>query len=149
MKFIKKIQVTPLPKNKGKIIDSFDSSDDKHSNAPSLHAVDDNFVRKEYAWATYKQKDDIVVIRGEIDVSDGNGKTNVDYPENFNMNNCVVLGVGISFSENVSNALIFGTQNDRSTGAYLLADKIQVSTQSNNNTGPTGTLRYKLVLMKV
>jgi len=39
MRYIKKIGVTPMAKNEGKIIDSFDTSDDKHINAPSLQAV--------------------------------------------------------------------------------------------------------------
>lgn len=36
---IKKIEVTPLDYNEGKIIDSFNTTDDKTKNAPSLRAV--------------------------------------------------------------------------------------------------------------
>ena len=36
---IKKVAVSPLPKNNGVIIDSFNTSDNKHTNAPSLFAV--------------------------------------------------------------------------------------------------------------
>lgn len=39
MKKIKKVSVSSLPTNEGKIIDSFNTSDDKHTNAPSLNAV--------------------------------------------------------------------------------------------------------------
>lgn len=36
---IKKVSVTPLPENTtGEIIDSFDTTDDKHTNAPSINA---------------------------------------------------------------------------------------------------------------
>lgn len=41
MKKIKKVAATPLPKNEGKIIDSFDTSDDKTTNAPSARATKD------------------------------------------------------------------------------------------------------------
>ena len=36
---IKKVQVVPLDENYGKIIDSFNTLDDKTSNAPSIRAV--------------------------------------------------------------------------------------------------------------
>ena len=38
---IKKVAVTPLPENEGKIIDSFDTTDDKRTNAPSARATKD------------------------------------------------------------------------------------------------------------
>ena len=40
MRAIKKIGVVPLPENSGKIIDSFSTTDNKHTNAPSLNAVE-------------------------------------------------------------------------------------------------------------
>lgn len=40
MKWIKKVQVVPLDYNEGKIIDSFNTSDDKTKNAPSINAVE-------------------------------------------------------------------------------------------------------------
>lgn len=40
MKTIKKVSATTLTENKGKIIDSFNTTDDKKSNAPSLNAVE-------------------------------------------------------------------------------------------------------------
>lgn len=43
---IKKVAVTPLPENSGTIIDSFNTSDDKHTNAPSLNAVENYVQRK-------------------------------------------------------------------------------------------------------
>ena len=39
MRYMKKVGVTPIPENEGKIIDSFNTTDDKHTNAPSLNAV--------------------------------------------------------------------------------------------------------------
>lgn len=40
MKTIKKVAVTPIQENTGVIIDSFNTSDNKHTNAPSLNAVE-------------------------------------------------------------------------------------------------------------
>lgn len=37
---IKKVAVTPLPDTEGAIIDSFNTTDDKHTNAPSINAVE-------------------------------------------------------------------------------------------------------------
>lgn len=46
---IKKIEVTPLDYNEGKIIDSFNTTDDKTKNAPSLRVVkeyvDENAIK--------------------------------------------------------------------------------------------------------
>lgn len=40
MKTIKKVAVTPVTPNTGDIIDSFSTTDDKHTNAPSINAVE-------------------------------------------------------------------------------------------------------------
>ena len=46
---IKKIEVTPLDYNEGKIIDSFNTTDDKTKNEPSLRVVkeyvDENAIK--------------------------------------------------------------------------------------------------------
>lgn len=39
MKLIKKISATPVQENTGAIIDSLNTSDDKHTNAPSINAI--------------------------------------------------------------------------------------------------------------
>lgn len=43
---IKRVAVTPLPHNEGKIINSFDTNDDKTINAPSIQAVENYVQRK-------------------------------------------------------------------------------------------------------
>ena len=43
---IKKVQVVPLEINNGTIIDSFNTQDDHHTNAPSLNAVEDKLNNK-------------------------------------------------------------------------------------------------------
>lgn len=59
---IKKVSATPLPKNEGKIIDSFNTQDDKRKNAPSLHAVQeklDDKVDGQFLVRNYYSKTDI------------------------------------------------------------------------------------------
>ena len=46
MKFIKKVSSVPLAQTEGHIIDSFNTSDDHTTNAPSLNAVESNFISK-------------------------------------------------------------------------------------------------------
>lgn len=43
MKLLKKVSSVPLPQTEGQIIDSFNTSDDHHTNAPSLNAVENTF----------------------------------------------------------------------------------------------------------
>ena len=47
MKKIKKVAVTPVTPNTGDIIDSFNTSDDKHTNAPSINAVEQKLNDKQ------------------------------------------------------------------------------------------------------
>lgn len=46
MRFIKKVSSTPLDQTEGHIIDSFNTSDDHTTNAPSLNAVETSVVMK-------------------------------------------------------------------------------------------------------
>ncbi len=47
MKTIKKVAVTPVTPNTGDIIDSFSTTDDKHTNAPSINAVEQALANKQ------------------------------------------------------------------------------------------------------
>lgn len=46
MKTIKKVAVTPVTENSGQIIDSLNTSDDRHTNAPSIQAVNGGLAGK-------------------------------------------------------------------------------------------------------
>lgn len=46
MRFLKKISSTPLIQTSGEIIDSFNTSDDHTTNAPSLNAVETSVIMK-------------------------------------------------------------------------------------------------------
>ena len=60
MKRIKKISVSDLPENEGKIIDSFNTSDDKHKNAPSLYATNNQIEEKIAEDNTYSTTETVV-----------------------------------------------------------------------------------------
>lgn len=57
MKTIKKVAVTPLQENTGTIIDSFNTTDDKHTNAPSINAVEQKLSTVQTATITVTKSD--------------------------------------------------------------------------------------------
>lgn len=57
MKTIKKVAVTPVTPNTGDIIDSFNTSDDKHTNAPSINAVETKMSTVQTATVTVTKYD--------------------------------------------------------------------------------------------
>lgn len=57
MKTIKKVAVTPMQENTGTIIDSFNTSDDKHTNAPSINAVEQKLSTVQTATVTATKND--------------------------------------------------------------------------------------------
>ena len=73
MRAIKKVEVTPIDQNIGKIINSFNTTDDKTKNAPSINAVENyvdnveqsiytnvenDYLKKSNASSTYLTKSD-------------------------------------------------------------------------------------------
>lgn len=77
MKKIKKVAVTPVTHNTGDIIDSFNTSDDKHTNAPSINAVEQKIGTVQTATITAT-------------------KSNIDFTLNFKRNmNIVTLNVSM------------------------------------------------------
>lgn len=57
MKTIKKVAVTPVTPNTGDIIDSFNTTDDKHTNAPSINAVESKMGAVQTATITHIEND--------------------------------------------------------------------------------------------
>lgn len=134
MKTIKKISVTPLPKNEGKIIDSFNTTDDKHINAPSIDAVNNGLSGKanvshnhddryytsndiDLMFDNYKLKDDFAIITGSMTLDPNTSETlnadkwtqtikNISYPTGFNKDNCVPISIG--GEGNTANGMSYG-----------------------------------------
>jgi len=61
---IKKVSVVPLAENEGRIIDSFSTQDDKHTNAPSLNAVSN--ITGDLSNLTTTNKNSLVGATNEI-----------------------------------------------------------------------------------
>lgn len=89
---MKKVAVIPLDKSGGKIIDSFNTTDDKTKNAPSLNAIskytlnNDNIKKVSTTITTTNEEQGLF------------GLAYIDYPEGFDMNNTFVLSRRITYS---------------------------------------------------
>ena len=135
MKYIKKISATPLPKNKGMIIDSFDTSDDKHKNAPSLNAV------KQYINNNCKVNGDFAVLTGSCNIEPGEVKS-IDYPNGFNKNNCVILTFNMFYNGGTSRIIHYV---EYESFAVMLRDCIELL----NKIQYSKSITYKIILMKI
>ena len=88
---IKKVQVVPLEINNGAIIDSFNTQDDHHGNAPSLNAVED------YVTDIANNKADKSTTLSGYGITDAYTKTEVDTIANGKANTSTTLaGYGIT-----------------------------------------------------
>lgn len=163
MKILKKISVTPLAHNGGDIIDSFNTSDDKTINAPSIHAVEQN----------YKLKGDFAVIDGTMELEANTSEraleglttrtsTSIDFPTGFNADNCVLISAGrygsadgmISYgwSEKIDAMDMYNSIEPfkvslNKTNVTPYSEKIKI--EAGNLSTNLRTLHYKIVLMKV
>ena len=146
---IKKVSVTPVTPNTGDIIDSFNTSDNKHTNAPSINAVE----------TVCKVKGDFAYVdAGTLTMAEGKAHTTVNYPSGFTKTNCVVISF---MADNVLNSgLSYGYIEDSAgfiAGAIghrvtLLDNNIAVyinnPIEGNHDVG-TASFKCSFVLMKV
>lgn len=134
---IKKVEVQPLDINYGKIIDSFNTTDDKTKNSPSLNAVE-QYVKSRVKILTYAG-------------STSNGRW--EYPEGFNKDNTTVVSVmrlakirvtQLDSEEEVwTNAETGGENGTFSIGRVLLGDEyIYLNVISSSE-------KYKITIMRV
>lgn len=120
------------------------------------HNDSDTYVRTytlENGWSNWVKiltNNGIAVLSGNITLNNAGGSANVNYPNGFTKDNCVVIACGITY--NSAGYRAFGTvQASVSTGARLNSSSITVCCYPvQSSTGsPTGTFNYKLVLMKI
>ena len=156
MKAIKKVAVTPVADNIGTIIDSFNTTDDKHTNAPSINAVNNRIDSK------------FVTLIGSFNVSVEEGATfmshteNINYPSGFTVNNTVVLSIGVKNASQQLLSYSFGTLSDTDAtgfvsssfgkGVVLNDDNMQLKIYFNFGASHQATsymYNYKITLMKV
>lgn len=140
MKAIKKVEVVPLDVNYGKIIDSFNTTDDKTKNAPSLNAVE-NYV-------TQTISDKIVVLTGTASISGTmSTQVSVDYPDGFTKDNCIVIGRMTNNVGTSNSSIGYVTGGAVNPIVSLAANSINIRYSFGEAT--TGTYDYKIALMKV
>lgn len=169
---IKKVQVVPLDENYAKIIDSFNTTDDKTKNAPSIHAVEEKLselhtdINSDITDTNNNVtdlsnsamlKENFALITGTITAgAQSQGNTSVSYPTGFTKDNCVIISI-MGRRSDASSSLGFATpvEYDRSLGyslgsgglhAVLYEDNISVRWWNMATDSKTST--FKLVLMK-
>lgn len=149
MKLIKKVSATPVQENTGAIIDSLNTSDDKHTNAPSINAiktyVDNEVTDINTDLAQCIVKGDIAVVTGTISLTNGTGSTNLNYPTGFDSTNCVAVSVGLTIVTPYS----YFSYDNMVFSARLTTSNIVVTCTAVDNVGSTATKNVKVVLMKV
>lgn len=132
MKTIKKVAATPIDE-RAKVINSFDTTDDKTKNAPSLNAIE-NYC---------KLLGDFAVLQKRVIVQPNSHSDEIyAYPDGFNADNCLVIAKGIT---NVGSSPVWYDGVD----VYLRSDEIGINTQIENVTSDTVTFTERIVLMKI
>lgn len=168
MKTIKKVATTPIQEDDGLIIDSFNTSDNSHKNAPSINAVnielnkksnlshnhDDSYYKKDIIDNLLNNKIDnnnISVISSSItaEASTNSTKTH-NYPAGFTKDNCVVISTGTTSGSGANNVMCFPKYAQPSNGDLMVRfmdDNIEFTYR--NFSSNRMTINYKIVLMKV
>lgn len=119
---------------------------------PSSHTHDDRYFTETEVnnkLAQYKLKGDFAVISGTLSASGGEGNTTVNYPSGFSKDNCVVISVICQFSSSVQQYSYNHISGASLIGAKLATANIEIRLSKYENSGPTGNLPFKIVLMKV
>lgn len=96
----------------------------------------------------YVNEEKFAILSGDITLQNGAGKTQIDYPEGFTKDNCVVISAGCSYAS--TGVIGFGfVQSTFGTGAILSNNKIAFVGNSIDGEGPTGNYKFKIALMKI
>lgn len=88
---IKKVDVTPLPENEGKIIDSFNTTDNKHINAPSIDIVETEFNEVNKKIQNIVTGKILNVIENEFVISNGSVSGKINYTNGYTSSNCKII----------------------------------------------------------
>lgn len=127
---IKKVQVVPLDINYGKIIDSFNTTDNKQTNAPSINAVEQYVGTQSYA------KTDFATVSFEVTLTTDEqliSSQALNYPTGFNWDNTYVLSCKSvnSTKDSYKSANIVSHYNT-STSTFNYDDAFRISMQENS-----------------
>lgn len=173
---IKKVQVVPLDENYAKVIDSFNTQDDKTKNAPSINAVEgkleelhddinsdiidtNNNVTALSNSAMLKDK--FAVLYGYITMPEANasltqGNTTISLPSGFTMHNSAVIslmGWRTSLSTPYYTTTMQDTAQAQALGVNNLSCRlgetdITVWASKTATSQASYTVRVRIVLMK-
>lgn len=166
---IKKVQVVPLDINYGKIIDSFSTTDDKTTNAPSLNAVstlvEDNVEsingQIEGISSQIEQMNDIIIAKGdfasiefEITTTQLDTSKDIAYPDGFTKDNTNVVSIlskkstdgdYVTYSENET------IRQSKGSGfrLFLKTDNMVFHILKGSSEASNFTAYVKILLMKI
>ena len=176
MKAIKKVEVTPLDYNEGKIINSASTTDDKTKNTYSIkvideeletksdvgHNHDDRYYTETESDAKYQLKNDFAVLTGSITLQPNKQQfLEIDYPTGFTQSNTFVISNMVDMQSGgyiqgyITGIVVNSSSyiNNYLTGntqprIKLEANKIGLYFY-NGSTENNATFDYKILLMKI
>lgn len=131
---IKKVAISPISASEGDIIDSFNTIEDKHINAPSLNAVE-NYIES-VRYNNFHQ------YEGSMRVS---GNTTLQYPEGFNVGNTAILSV--MWGSERDAGYIY-TEYSQSTPLVCYTDTDGIKIYIQNAPAGMSYIKFKIVIMK-
>lgn len=97
----------------------------------------------------YVLKNDLVVVTGDVTLTNGSGQATVPYPDGFTKENSVVVTAGCVYLNGSSDYGYGFLQGTFGTGAVLGESVIVFMAHTFTEVGPSGTFPFKIVLMKI
>lgn len=93
-------------------------------------------------------KNDFAVIEGEITLANGSGNVRVSYPAGFDSKS-IVISIGMGRTDS-NQYLEYGhVASSVIPGVHLTMSDISITAYSVGGAGPTKSVPYKIVLMKI
>lgn len=97
---------------------------------------------------SYKVKGDFVVINGNINLTNGEGSVDVNYPSGFNKDNCVCIAAGFAYQTAIG--YIYDGYMDGGFEVRFKTDRMTcIAYTAGQGAGPSGAKPIRIVLMKV
>lgn len=154
MKAIKKVEVTPIDYNIGKIIDSAATTDDKTKNTYSMRVIDNELDTKINASNIVKVTKTVTIQESTLEPFDLTADDTIDYPEGFNRNNSYVVSARVipPYGDYAAIPMTYYDNDRKITGimnySYYGIDKILVF-YDGNAFDIDDELTFELILMKI
>lgn len=91
----------------------------------------------------------IAVVTGTIELSNGSGSATANYPSGYNSSNSVVIAVSAGRMASNNPIEYYAVGSSTLLGVYLQANNIKLQGTSLAGSGPSATVKYQIVLMKI